>query len=80
MLRPALPNVNGGGCANASVRNQRSTVRSSLGRLGSPTRFGRLPAPTPMLVVSRPAFGVTGEPLSSVKMPPSRQLPTIASR
>src|SRR5688572_27577875 len=47
VLRPEFPNVPNGGIENAVVLNQRSSVRSSAERLGSPLTFGRSLKPNP---------------------------------
>src|SRR5687768_13929167 len=49
----ALPTVNRGCAWNAAVLNQRSSVRSLFGRIGSPTRLGRsLPLVGPTFAIS----------------------------
>src|SRR3954452_19835680 len=76
IVRGTFPNVNAGGCANASVLNHRSIVGFS--RFGLPTRFGRW-FPPKEFVLFVAAVIDNGNPDFRLVTPASCQPPTTAS-
>src|SRR2546422_7428694 len=80
MFLPALPAVNAGGIAKASVLNHRAGVRLSI-LFGSPTRFGNAvsrPGIEPMFSLSELSRGEIGKPLSKETIPAKDQFASAA--